>query len=289
MEEIGGKTRSNAQNAQMASRHMEEMRHSVEEGSRSTSDTEKSMRSINESAEKVTRIVKTIEEIAFKTNLLALNAAVEAARAGEHGKGFAVVADEVRGLAQKCAQAAQSTAFLIEENARQASQGMKVSEVSGRALGEVVQRSEKAAHILSGIAEASEEQSRNIQEVSSAMGHLDAVTQTNMNNAKITEKASEELSAQSEVLNETVKRLVRVVEGEQGFTDDFARRRYRRTKKTQATMPTTTAPATSSPESAKALEKSKVEEPSLVVYRSESTAAEPAAVHQGGVGWPSTS
>jgi methyl-accepting chemotaxis protein len=213
MEEMASMTRQNSENAQRANSLMEESRKAVGRGSESVESTLKSMLEMNESAEKVSRIIKTIEEIAFQTNLLALNAAVEAARAGEHGRGFAVVAEEVRNLASRSAAAARDTAALIEENARKASQGMQVSEEAGRSLKEIVESSSKVAALVGEISAASQEQSRGIGEINSAVSQMDKVTQRVTSNAEELSSASEEMSGQAGLLRDLVLRLVRLVEG----------------------------------------------------------------------------
>jgi ABC-type transporter Mla subunit MlaD len=213
LEEMASMTRQNADNAQRAKKLMEETQETVLRGNQCVSQTLGAMKEMNESAEKVSRILKTIEEIAFQTNLLALNAAVEAARAGEQGRGFAVVADEVRNLAQRSSSAARDTAALIEENARRASQGLKVSDEAGKALSEIVDRSKKVSHLIQEIAAASDEQSKGIQEVNGAVSQMDSITQRNSANAEELSSSSEEMSAQSKVLREMVGGLVRVLEG----------------------------------------------------------------------------
>jgi X-X-X-Leu-X-X-Gly heptad repeat protein len=213
MEEMASMTRQNSENATRANKLMEETRSLVQRGSESVDSTLKSMVEMNESAEKVSRIIKTIEEIAFQTNLLALNAAVEAARAGEHGRGFAVVAEEVRNLASRSAAAAKDTAALIEENARRASSGMLVSQEAGRSLREIVESSGKVAGLVGEITAASQEQSRGISEINGAVSQMDKVTQRVTANAEELSSASEEMSSQAEVLRDMVRRLVRMVEG----------------------------------------------------------------------------
>ena len=213
MEEMASMTRQNSENALRANALMAETRNAVGKGSQSVESTLQSMLAMNESADKVSKIIKTIEEIAFQTNLLALNAAVEAARAGEHGRGFAVVAEEVRNLASRSAAAARDTASLIEENARRASQGMQVSEAAGASLKEIVESSAKVASLVGEIAAASQEQSRGIGEINSAVGQMDKVTQRVTANAEELSSASEEMSSQASLLRDLVLRLVRIVEG----------------------------------------------------------------------------
>ncbi len=214
LEEMASMTRQNAENAQRARALTEESQESVLKGNQCVAETLAAMKEMNESAEKVSKILKTIEEIAFQTNLLALNAAVEAARAGEQGRGFAVVAEEVRNLAQRSSAAAKDTAALIEENAKRASQGLKVSEEAGKSLAEIVDRSKKVSHLIQEIAGASEEQSKGISEVNGAVTQLDTITQRNSANAEEMSSSSEEMSAQSKVLREMIGSLVMVLEGD---------------------------------------------------------------------------
>jgi hypothetical protein len=172
------------------------------------------MKSINGSAQKVSRIVKAIEEIALQTNILSLNASVEAARAGEHGKGFAVVAEEVRSLAQRTAQAAKETSQLIEENADQAGKGMEATQATGEALEEMIRETRRIAEILSQIESASHDQSEGIHEISSTVSQMQTVTQNNNVNAKETADASEDMARHAASLRSMVKQLVAIVEGE---------------------------------------------------------------------------
>jgi methyl-accepting chemotaxis protein len=215
LEEMASMTRQNAENAVRANRMMEDTRQMVLQGNSAVEETVRSMKVTNDSAEKISKIIKTIEEIAFQTNLLALNAAVEAARAGEHGKGFAVVAEEVRNLAHRSATAAKDTAALIEENAKRVGTGVKVSEEAGRTLSEIVERAKKVSDLISEIASASQEQSKGIEEINGAVAQMDKVTQRNTSNAEELASSSEELSSQAQALRDMVVQLAVLPEGNQ--------------------------------------------------------------------------
>ncbi len=215
LEEMASMTRQNAENALRASKLVEDTRAMVLQGNQAVGETVKSMIETNESAEKISKIIKTIEEIAFQTNLLALNAAVEAARAGEHGKGFAVVAEEVRNLAHRSATAAKDTAALIEENAKRVGQGVRVSEEAGKTLSEIVDRAKKVSDLVGEIAAASQEQSKGIEEINIAVAQMDKVTQRNTSNAEELASSSEEMSSQAQTLKDMVVQLAVLPEGNQ--------------------------------------------------------------------------
>jgi len=166
------------------------------------------------SSTEVAKIVKTIDEIAFQTNILALNAAVEAARAGEAGMGFAVVAEEVRNLAQRSALAAKETADKIDAALTRSDKGARISEEVSRNLNGIIDQVRELDRLISEIATASGEQSQGIEQVNTAVGQIDKVTQSNAAAAEESASASEELNAQASELNALVGNLLKLVGGE---------------------------------------------------------------------------
>jgi len=189
-----------------------------------------SMNAIKESSDKVAKIIKTIDEIAFQTNILALNAAVEAARAGEAGMGFAVVADEVRSLAQRSAQAARDTAGLIDESIARASEGQRrVSQVSD-AVTAVSTSAARIKTLVEEVRASSREQIEGIDQVTHAVSDMEKVTQATAAGAQENAAVGEELSAQAESTMSTVRRLSVLIEGGQALGYDSAASREHRSR-----------------------------------------------------------
>jgi methyl-accepting chemotaxis protein len=156
-----------------------------------------SIKRIKASSDSTARIVKSIDEIAFQTNLLALNAAVEAARAGEAGKGFAVVAEEVRNLARRSAEAARSTAGLIEEGVKNADAGVLLNQEVIENLDEIRSQVGQVSGMMAEIAEASRQQRQEVQQVNNSLQQMNELTQQVAANAEESASAAEELSGQA--------------------------------------------------------------------------------------------
>ncbi len=219
LEEMASMTRQNADNAAQANELMKEVNGVVGEANQAMNQLSDSMKEITTASEETQKIVKTIDEIAFQTNLLALNAAVEAARAGEAGAGFAVVADEVRNLAMRAAEAAGSTAELIEGTVAKVKGGEALMSTTDQAFLKVAQSSTKVAELIAEIAAASREQSLGIEQVTRAVAEMDKVVQSNAANAEESASASEELSAQAEQMKSMVNLLRALIEGRSAVRD----------------------------------------------------------------------
>ena len=216
LEEMSSMTKQNAENAGQAKAMMGDARRIVEKVSGHMDEMSKAIVEITKTSEETGKIIKTIDEIAFQTNLLALNAAVEAARAGEAGAGFAVVADEVRNLALRAAEAAKNTNNLIDNTIKAVKNGNELTRMTQEAFKENIAISGKIGQLIDEIATASEEQAHGIAQVNTAIAEMDKVTQQAAANAEESASASEELNAQAEQMKSYVADLSAVVGGSHG-------------------------------------------------------------------------
>lgn len=207
MEEIAAHIKSNAQNAGQANEKVENVRSKIDASNQHMNDMVEAMGKITESSNQIEKIVKTIEDISFQTNILALNAAVEAARAGDAGKGFAVVADEVRNLAAKSADAVKGTTHLINNSREQVERGSVIVGETAKALQEVVVSMESVSENVNQISEVSSQQSSRIDQITLSVGQISGVVQTNSATAEESAAASEELSGQAQVMKDLVSKF----------------------------------------------------------------------------------
>jgi methyl-accepting chemotaxis protein len=211
LEEMASMTKRNSDNSQKSNDLAKQARTAADKGVGDMQAMSAAMEAIKVSSDDIAKIIKTIDEIAFQTNILALNAAVEAARAGEAGMGFAVVADEVRNLAQRSAQAAKETAAKIEGAIAKTGQGVEISRKVGETLNEIVTKAHQVDELAAEVASASREQTQGITQINIAVGQMDKVTQSNAANAEESAAAAEELNAQASVMKESVTELLHLV------------------------------------------------------------------------------
>lgn len=180
----------------------------AEECNQQMHDMMNAMEEITRTSDEIGKIIKTIEDIAFQTNILALNAAVEASRAGTAGKGFAVVADEVRNLANKSTVASQNTAELIEGSIKAVSRGTQIADSTAQSLVKVVEEVRSASGKVDKIADAAEEQAGAIEQVTLGINQISSVVQTNSATAEQSAAASQELSEQADMLKQLVAKFI---------------------------------------------------------------------------------
>jgi methyl-accepting chemotaxis protein/methyl-accepting chemotaxis protein-1 (serine sensor receptor) len=212
--EINSMAQRNTENSRQTAEIVTGSEAGFQRANSSLSEMVVAMEGISSSSQKISKIIKVIDEIAFQTNILALNAAVEAARAGDAGMGFAVVADEVRSLAQRCAQAAKDTTDLIEDSIQKSDGGMiKVDQVAV-AIREITAQSAQIKTLVDEINLGSIEQSRGIDQISRSIGQMEQVTQSSAANAEETAAAAEQLSAQAKTMNDVVARLRSMVQSD---------------------------------------------------------------------------
>ncbi len=213
LEEMSSMTKRNSDNAQSAKELARQTRTAAEMGAADMQALSEAMAAIKSSSDNIAKIIKTIDEIAFQTNILALNAAVEAARAGEAGMGFAVVAEEVRSLAQRSAQAARETAEKIEDSIARSRNAVQLSAKVNGGLAEIVEKARKMDGLAAEIAASNKDQSQGIQQVNTVVSQMDKVTLKNAANAEESASAAVELNSQAESMKGAVEDLLRLVGG----------------------------------------------------------------------------
>ena len=199
--EISSQVDENAGNAEQANAEAAKVQASAQESSRYMADMLCAMEEIGGSSKEIIKIIKTIEDIAFQTNILALNAAVEAARAGAEGKGFSVVSREIRGLANQATAASKSTASLIENSFKTIENGKNIANKTADSLSEVVEGVERVTGSLNSITAASVRQAGAISQIMLNVNEISGVVQTNSATAEESAAASEELSSQALLLH----------------------------------------------------------------------------------------
>lgn len=205
--EISNHITDNAESAKSASERSEHVKEQAGESSMRMQEMLSAMQDISNKSGEIGKIIKTIEDIAFQTNILALNAAVEAARAGTAGKGFAVVADEVRNLAAKSAEASQNTATLIESTLQAVERGTTIANDTAQSLSNVVMGVDDITVTIENISGASEEQADAVKQVTLGIDQISSVVQTNSATAEESAAASEELAGQSQMLKNLTGRF----------------------------------------------------------------------------------
>ena len=210
LEEISSMTKQSTDGAQQAQQAAVQARATADNGVEQMKRMQAAMDAIQSASGDITKILKTIDEIAFQTNILALNAAVEAARAGEAGTGFAVVAEEVRNLAQRCATAAKETAVKIDDAAAKSQQGAQISAEVALSFTTIQQQICQLDEVIAGIAAACKEQNQGVTQITQAVSQMDQTTQANAATAEETAAGAEELNQQAVALKHTVARLERL-------------------------------------------------------------------------------
>ncbi len=213
LEEMSSMTKTSLERVQRVKELGGQARASAEHGEKNMTELSEAIDAIKRSSDDISKITHTIDEIAFQTNLLALNAAIEAARAGEAGAGFGVVAEEVRSLAQRSAQAAKDTAGKIQGALATTTRGVEISARVATELSQIADRTRGVDELAADVAQAADEQSKAIGQVSTAVVQMNQVTQSTAAIAEEGAAAAHEVSSQAAALEGTLQELVSLVEG----------------------------------------------------------------------------
>ena len=211
VEELTSMTKTTSENAQGVKNLAEETRLKAESGSKEMAEMTSAVQSIKTASDDIAKIIKSIDEIAFQTNILALNAAVEAARAGEAGAGFSVVAEEVRNLAQRSAIAARETSDKIAESIQRSNRGVEISTRVSKTFQEIVEQIRLVDQTVAQIASASQEQNAGIGQINGAISELDKTTQSNAASSEELAASAQQLSAQASSLQDSILGLAAMV------------------------------------------------------------------------------
>jgi methyl-accepting chemotaxis protein len=214
LKEMAGMTRRNAESAAKANALASQARQAADGGAQDMTSMNEAMHAIKGSSDDIAKIIRTIDEIAFQTNILALNAAVEAARAGAAGAGFAVVADEVRTLARRSAEAARETAMKIEGAIGKTAQGVHYSESVTRKLADIVEKVRQVDALVAEVSTASREESQGVEQITRAVSRMDQIVQRNAAGAEESASAAEELNSQATALQDSVGELRTLIDGQ---------------------------------------------------------------------------
>lgn len=221
IKELTSLTQRNAADAERADALARGMQEASRASSEAVAELNAAIERIAASAEETVQVVRTIDEVAFQTNLLSLNAAVEAARAGEAGKGFAVVADEVRSLAQRSAEAARYTQQVIAESQQKAAQGRTYAATTHESLARIIEQIERVTGIVSDVAQKSGEQALNLRQINDAIEKIDAATQGTAAGSEEAAASSEEMSAQAREMMSLVESLNGIIRGQQADVESL--------------------------------------------------------------------
>jgi len=214
LRDLSAMTEHNAGNAQKAHELARQAREAADNGAHDVQRMNAAIGAMKASSGDIAKIIRTIDEIAFQTNILSLNAAVEAARAGEAGAGFAVVAEEVRSLALRSAQAAKETTAKIQAAIAKTAEGVEVGEKVSHALTAIVDKARQVNDLVAEAANASREQTVRISQINMAVGQMDQVTQQNAASAEEDAAVAQKLTAQTLAVKEAIAELLRLVHGQ---------------------------------------------------------------------------